>query len=266
MVDRGMRLITLSVVLAVIGAACGDSAEDITTTRPQVTATTTIPPTASSASTTPVAPTTTTVPTRTAAPTTTLPGEPILGMLPEGAVLAVVGVSHDDALNVRVRPGVAQNIIATLDPLADDVVATGRSWSLPRSIWHEVTVAGTTGWARSGFLAYIANTDDATAEVVTKFGGLPTATTILDLGYMVVEALESGPEEEAPSTITVTVEATVGDLGEVTYDVVGPGDDSIAGFRLHIIGQPDGDGFSLISVERTYLCHWFRGVSEGLCL
>jgi hypothetical protein len=88
---------------------------------------------------------------------------------------------------------------------------------------------------------------------------------MLDLGYMVVEALESGPEEEVPSTVTVTVEPTVGDQGEVTYDVVGPGDDSIAGFRLHIIGQPDGDGFSLISVERTYLCHWFRGVSEGLC-
>ncbi|NNC44231.1 MAG: hypothetical protein HKO03_13440 [Acidimicrobiia bacterium] len=60
---------------------------------------------------------------------------------------------------------------------------------------------------------------------------------------------------------------TEGDLGEVTYDVVGIGDDSVLGERLHIFGQPtgDGSGFSLMAVESQVLCG--RGVTDqGLCI
>jgi hypothetical protein len=63
----------------------------------------------------------------------------------------------------------------------------------------------------------------------------------------------------------MTVEPAVGDLGEVTYDVIGLGDDAVFGFRLHVFGQPGAGGdFSLKSVERTILCG--RGVSDGLCV
>ncbi|HUL99472.1 MAG TPA: hypothetical protein VLU24_08665, partial [Mycobacterium sp.] len=73
--------------------------------------------------------------------------------------------------------------------------------------------------------------------------------------------------ENPRSRATVTVApTTVGDLGEVTYDVVGFPDDAIAGERLHILGTP-GDRFTLEKVEATSLCR--RGVSgdsPGLCV
>ena len=56
-----------------------------------------------------------------------------------------------------------------------------------------------------------------------------------------------------------------GDPGEVTFDIVGLGDDSVGGYRLHIFANPaeEGDGFVLKSVERTTLCS--RGVTGELC-
>jgi hypothetical protein len=65
----------------------------------------------------------------------------------------------------------------------------------------------------------------------------------------------------------MVIPPTVGDLGEVTFDVVGLLDDAQLGWRLHIFGQPTegGEGFSLKSVEATALCG--RGVTEdGLCV
>ena len=84
-----------------------------------------------------------------------------------------------------------------------------------------------------------------------------------DLGRVVAEALAS---DEPPSRIVMTVSPTVGDLGEVTYDVVGLGDDALRGFRLHVFGTPSesGEGFVLRSVEQTLLCG--RGVNAGLCV
>ena len=66
--------------------------------------------------------------------------------------------------------------------------------------------------------------------------------------------------------IVVSVAPTVGDLGEVTYDVVGLGDDSLGGYRLHIFGQPtdSGGGFSLMAIEATAMCQ--RAVHDGLCV
>jgi hypothetical protein len=195
-----------------------------------------------------------------------LPGVSIdLGWPRSGDVLAVVGVAHDDVLNVRAVPGVGGSIVATLSPTADDVVAGGNARTVGRSIWVDITSSGTAGWANLSFLAYLGSTDDATAEVVATLGALPSEETMLALGMRVAEALASS---EPPSGIVMTVAPSVrGPLGEVTYDVIGLGDDSIFGLRLHVFGQPDdgGDGFSLESVERTFLCG--RGVtSDGLCV
>ncbi len=57
----------------------------------------------------------------------------------------------------------------------------------------------------------------------------------------------------------------VGDLGEVSYDLVGLGDDATWAMRLVIFGQKNnGSGFSLMSVEATSYC--MRGLTqEGLC-
>ena len=244
--------------LAVVTAACTGGGSATPTTSPSTTSTT-APTSTTTAATTPSSSTSATVPTTT---TTTLAGEPVDFGPQAGDVLAVIGVRFDDVLNVRAGPGTDQPVVATLAPTSNDAVATGHTRMLPRSFWTEVTVGGTTGWASLSFLGYLGRTDDITADVVDALGGIPTAGTMEDLGMVVADTQAS---EEPPSDIVVVEAPTVGDLGEITIDVVGLGDDALRGLRLHVFGQPTSDGFSLKTVEVTLLCG--RGVTaDGLCL
>ena len=204
------------------------------------------------------------VPTTTVPPTsTTLPGEAFDIGPAAGDVVAVVGVAHDDVLNVRELPGATYAIVATLDPLADDVVATGRHRLLTSSIWNEVTANGVTGWVNSSYLGYLGGVEDLTSFLQPRLS-LDSAETMLDLGTAVAESFDPG---EGGFRYEMVVPPTVGDLGEVTFDVVGLLDDSQLGWRLHIFGQPreSGEGFSLKSVEATAFCG--RGVTDdGFCV
>ncbi len=241
--QRELRLGAALVVLTMVLISCAGDEAVITTT-----------------STTSTSTTTTTVPTTT---TTTLPGEPIDLFPQDGDVLAVVGISFDSELNVRAAPGTDQDVVTRLGPLTDDVVATGQERQLSDSIWYEITADGVTGWASSAYLAWIGETSDVTAAVIEELGETPTAETMLDLGLTV--AL-SQSVEEPESRIRVAKSPSVTDLGEVTYDVIGLGDDAVFGLRLKIFGTPDagGDSFTLKTVESTALCA--RGITaEGLC-
>lgn len=173
----------------------------------------------------------------------------------------MVGVEHDDVLNVRHIPGVEGEIVAMAAPTADDLVALGHTRLLERSAWYEVSLGATSGWVNSRFVAHLGGVDDATAEVVAALGSYPIASTLTDLAGIVSDVYAS---TEPASRVTISVAPTSGDLGEITTDVVGVGDDSIAGFRLHVFAQPDGESWSLKSVERTTLC--LRGVWEELCV
>ncbi|MEX1280468.1 MAG: SH3 domain-containing protein [Acidimicrobiia bacterium] len=242
------RSLALVVALGLLVAACGGTAspDDPTTTSGSVDTTTT------------VAPETTT----TESPTTsTLPGEPIDFGPRAGDELMVVGVAHDDVLNLRAAPGTDQEILAGLEPTEIGIVALGATRQLTRSFWIEVEAADTTGWVSLGFVAFEGVTDDATAATIDELGERPTAPTMSELGRLVAEAWAS---DEPASDIVKVVDESVGDLGEVTHDVIGLGDDAVAGFRLHVFGEPVAGGFSLRTVERTTLCG--RGVdADGLC-
>ena len=248
-------------VVALVAAACGGSDETTTTgaeagaTATTAAATTTTPSTTSDASAT-----TTTMPETTTS--STLAGEPIDFFPQVGDILFVVGVAHDDTLNVRVAPGIFNAIVDTLDPTGD-TIANGIARDLGQAIWVEHNTGAAVGWSNSAYLAFLGGTDDATAEVVALLGEFPTADSMEALGLIVADSLAS---TEPVSFIVMTVAPTEGDLHEVTYDVIGLGDDSIYGYRLHVFGQPVTDGFSLQSVERTFLCG--RGVTEDgeLCV
>ena len=190
-------------------------------------------------------------------------------------MLGVVGVPFDGVLEVLALPGEGQDVVTTLGPLADDAVATGRAQSFGSAVWFEVTASGATGWANAAFLAYLGSTTDTTAEYIALLGGAPTATSMLELGGIV--AATAASVDDPVSRVTVTVAPFEdGDLGEVTYDVVGLADDSLAGVRLHVFGTPtDADlprsaflqarAFTLKTVESTALCG--RGVTpDGLCV
>ena len=224
-----------------------------------------------------------------------LPGEPYEYGPDEGDSLAVVGVDHDDVLIVRDVP--FGEIIATLglaNPIAyllevreapsgepldwydtwtGTIVATGRTRKLPTTVWHEVQVAGLTGWASGAYLAPIGLTDDITAHLIDLLGERPEADTLIELALLIGEVLAS---DEPPSRVVVTVGPSVFEaLGEVTVDVLNIGDDSLLGFRLHVYATPGADDwmseepgpFTLRTVERTILCYSHRGVTaDGLCV
>lgn len=263
------QLLALVAAVGLLLSACAPSSDDPATTSPgQADTTTTSGPATTEGETTTTAPevTTTTAAdqtTTTTAPgtTSTLPGEPIdFGPL-AGDRLIVVGVAHDDVLNLRAGPGVGQEILAELAPTADDVVARGATRQLDRSLWIEVRADGTTGWVSLAFVGYEGITDDATAATIDRLGGRVTAVSMRELGTLAAIAWAS---QDPASDVVEVVEASVGDLGEVTFDVIGLGDDSVLGFRLHVFGEPVDGGFSLRTVERTTICG--RGVdADGLC-
>ena len=255
-------------------AACGSSppsgsagssgppaSAEATTPSPTTPATT-----ASTASTVPDS-AATGAPSATGVPDASLPGEAFgIGYPAAGDVLAVVGVAHDDVLNVRSVPGASQSIVARLAPLADDVVATGRLRLLPdeQGIWTEVSHGGVTGWVNGIYLAYLGSVDDGTNRAVEANGGPIAEAPTMDALGAAVAALFDDPAPVEGTTTVQTAAATVGDLGEVTFDVVGMPDDAQLGVRLHVFGTPlPTGGFALKSVEVTGLCR--RGVTAGSC-
>jgi uncharacterized protein YraI len=182
----------------------------------------------------------------------------------EGSVVGVVGVQFDDTLNVRSGPGVAFDVIMALEPTQSGIAGTGEGWQLPSgSVWWKIEADGGVGWANQQYLSRLGQVDDVTSVVVEQLGEIPIAETMLDLGLVVANAYV---DPDVGSEVVVSVAPSVGDLGEVTYDVTGFGDDSVGGVRLHVFGQlnDSGDGFSLMAVEATTLCQ--RGVSDGICV
>lgn len=254
---------------ALLAASCSSDSSDIGAGTSTSSSTTTAAPTTAGPTTTLAA--TTAPPATTAAPSTTtevpddLPGEAFDLMPQTGALLAVHGVAHDDILNVRDLPGLTGDIVATLDPLANDFAFAGRARLLPNSIWWEITTAdGVTGWVSAAFTAAEGPTTDSTAFIVDQIGR-PSADSIEAVG---LEVAESITDEEYVQRIVISVAPTEGDLGEITYDVVGLGDDAVSGQRLHIfVVDEEGNGtWTLRTVEATSMCHSHRGTTpEGLC-
>ncbi len=207
--------------------------------------------------------TTTTVTNSTSTTSRELEGEWFSMAPAAGARLAVIGVAHDDVLNVRELPGSDQAIIARFDPITDGIVATGQAWRLSSSIWFEVQLPnGEPGWVHSSYVAQAGIVDDITSRVVSALEGYPSATSMEELGRLVAESQAS----QDPDSRIVMVQAPSGtDVGEVIFDVVGLGDDSIRALRLWVFGSSGSGGYSLKSVEAQTMCDAVRGESGGMC-
>jgi hypothetical protein len=247
-------------VLAVACAGEGESGTSTTGT-PATTPSTTDADTTTSTetSTTTAAPATTTTAPVTTTTANELPGEPIEFGPAAGDTVAVIGVAHDDVLNLRAAPGADQPIVAEIPNTYDGLTAAGETRELPGSFWIGVDYEGTLGWVNLRYIGYLGDTTDETSAVI---GPVPGAETMLDLGFLAADFFAS---EEPPSDIVLVEAPTVGDLGEVTYDVIGLGDDAVRGLRVHVFGTPITEAFTLRTVEVTVICG--RGVDpEGLCV
>ena len=128
------RFYALAVVFTLAVVACGGSGDATSTSGPA-------PATGAGQATTTVAETTITAveSTTTNPPTTTsstLAGE-VVDFFPQaGDVLSVVGVAHNDVLNVRAAPGVFNDVVDTIDPDGTSV-ALGSARDLGLAIWVE---------------------------------------------------------------------------------------------------------------------------------
>ncbi|MDX1448800.1 MAG: SH3 domain-containing protein [Acidimicrobiia bacterium] len=246
------RTVPLLCALMLVLAACGGVEDSGATTTTDPTSTTTGATTTSTteSSTTTTAPDT----------TTSLPGEPIEFGPREGDMVAVIGVAHDDVLNLRAGPGTEYEIVAEIPNTYDGLTALGNTRDVG-DFWIEVDFEGTTGWVHFSFIGFLGVTDDMTTSVMEELGDGPVAETLADIGLAVAETFAT---DEPQSEIVLVVAPSVGDLGEVTYDVISIGDDAVRGYRVHVFVQPADETFEIKSVEVTTLCG--RGVTEdGLC-
>ena len=241
-------------------------------------------------------------PTVSTVPEDELPGTPAAFGPAAGARLGVIGVNHDDWLNVREVPN--GTIVATLsirignsaaegpsllvqEPDAvghlatldiAGIVATGRTRDLATSAWHEIQAGPVVGWASRNFLAPLALRagGDVTEQVVEAAGGIPEAATLNELADLVVAQFASASDPQS-RVRTVAPPSAFEGVVEVTIDVVGLPDDSVRGYRLAIDAEAGGDWaaaaadgdlaadagpYTLRRVWVTPLCYSHRGVSD----
>jgi len=241
------RLVAAVAALSLLLAACGNDDEAGGKAEPGAT-------------------TTATSGTTTSASGAALPGERVELYPYAGARLAVVGVAAADKLKVRSGPGVEFGVLFELGPLAVNAIATGHNRSVGAAgFWSEITADGRTGWANTTFLLQPGQVDDITAALFPTSSTRPKAETMSELGQVVARRRASAADP--PSNIVVVDGPTVGDLGEITVDVIGLGDDAQEGERLKIFAEPGPPGarFTVRTVEATALCS--RGVTnDKLCV
>jgi len=194
-----------------------------------------------------------------------LPGERLDIYPYADAPLAVVGVAADDVLNVRAAPDPSAHVVTELAPLADGFTATGHNRQLDGGqLWAEVDTAEGRGWVSVAYVAQVGATDDAPARLYPAPADRPLAGTLLELARTVAADVVGEQTEPEPRVVVVDG-PDVGDLGEVTVDVLGYPDDAVLGERLRIFAEAEGgESFRLRTVEATTLCR--RGVSDGLCV
>lgn len=244
-------------------------------------------------------------PAATTTPDTELPGTPATFGPAAGTQLGVIGVAHDDWLNVRDVPNgeVVATLTLQLSPqspaesalLVRDaeaeaafarigvagVTATGRSRDLATSTWHEIQAGPIIGWASSNYLAPLVPETalDITAQVTADIDGATTADTFTALVERIVATVAS--DEPASRVRTVAPPGAFEAVVDIAVDVVGQPDDSIRGYRLLISADAAGDvaaavtdgdiatdsgPYMLRSVSATPLCYSHRGVSaDGAC-
>lgn len=178
-----------------------------------------------------------------------------------GAVLTVAGVPVDDVLNVRVGPGPEFQVITTLAPTSSgDAVATGRNRDVESGIWAEIEMGDIVGWAKTEFLMQAGAVIDDTANLFPTAQDHPSGPTPEVLARQVADAYAS---LEPDSTVTIIDGPRHGDLSTVTVDVLGLGDDSIGGYRVHIVLEQVQTGYRVRNVETTTLCA--RGFDGRRC-
>lgn len=163
------------------------------------------------------------------------------------AQLSVVRVQRGDRLNVRSAPVADAKVVKRLRPQTYGLVPTGEE----KAGWLQVRIAGATGWVKREYVGYIG----AATSHATRVPALDIAATRRELAAKAATALGLGS-----SPVFVRVKHPV-----VVVDLLGEGDDSVAGTRLRIVLEFGEAGFQVKEAASRPICS--RGLTpEGLCL
>ena len=92
---------------------------------------------------------------------------------------------------------------------------------------------------------------------------MPTGNDVTALAGRVVDQFMAEVPRDWYDVVTVDGPHQ-GDVADVTVDVVGFGDDSVLGTRVHVVAGSAAGGLTVTSVERTLLCA--RGTADGRCI
>ena len=164
---------------------------------------------------------------------------------------SVVGVAHNDKLNVRKAPNAGAAVLTRLGPTATRIKATGKR----QGQWWQLSTAQGQGWANSRYLGQLGKPVDITAEA-REIGIAPTAAALV---RKVVRSQAAMGEGELRGPVTAARSS-----GQFTVDVLGYADDAIAGERFIVRTFPGEAGFQVRSASATPICA--RAVTkEGLC-
>src|SRR5699024_2290143 len=137
--------------------------------------------------------------------------------------LGVVGVAHDDVLNLRRGPGADHEIIAELPPLTDGLVEIG-DWTTSVSGWHQVAIGGQMGWVHCSVNAQCWRYSVIVDRESPQLEG-PTAVDLaLRIGESRIE--EDRRSGEGWTDVVIVDFPAAGSDGPITVDAVGMMDDA----------------------------------------
>jgi hypothetical protein len=155
-------------------------------------------------------------------PSSTLPGVPAESTLAAGDVVGVIGASAAAAHWLVEVPGgdLPDEVVRELSPLETGLEALGAAREVDEVLWERLRLDDDEGWFPRPMLAFVGDAEDVTALYVAV-----DAVSVEELGA------EIAGEIEATEIVLTNVTGPL----EVTYDVLGLEDDSVAGFRIRVV-------------------------------
>jgi len=199
-----------------------------------------------SAATTTTTPTTTTIPVET---TFTLPGSETESVFTAGDMVGVIGAAHDVTHWLISFPGGLGGVERELLPTQTGLEAVGTAWQVDDMFWERLRLGDREGYFPRSMLGYIGEPEDVTS----LFNAL-SAESVESLGEAIAGEIEA-------AEIVLVGSSPL----EVVYDVLGLGDDSVAGYRIRVLAIEDSDGFVAELVQRTPLCARGWDDESGRC-
>jgi hypothetical protein len=179
-------------------------------------------------------------------------GEAVDSAFQLGDLVGLIGVAADETSWLVDHPGGAGPTDGVIGLVSTErgIETLGTARLVDGVVWEQVRLDEHSGWLPRAGLAVLGEAEDVTH----LYRGV-RAPTIAGL------ALEIASEIEASRLVLVDESAG----GGVVYDVLGLGDDSVAGFRVEVTAIGGSGGYGPALVMRTPLCSLGIG-EDGRCL